>query len=211
MSAQAPRYYSDKTVLIVGAGCALGRVLALQLADVGTTVIVLDHDTTHLMQTASYDPTRIETLTIAPQATATIAKLGEIWEDEPIDLLVMLQPLSLPRRPGLAAKSSLLFLDALKLGLARAKGAVVSVIPAAGGDDDPVAQSAYAAMAQLARAMPRQLRETGVRANAISASADLCDSDPEQVADPVLFLGSEGARAINGALLPVGAQKSARN
>lgn len=113
-----------------------------------------------------------------------------------------------------------LFRAALPPLLARQHGRLIAVSSRAGVDPVPTL-SAYgvskAALNMLIRTLAAELKDTGVTANAVLPStintaqnrSGMPDGDaarwvrPEAIADLVLYLASESAQDINGALIPI--------
>lgn len=102
----------------------------------------------------------------------------------------------------------------------RGRGAIVNV-GATGGLRGGARTAAYSAakgtVLRLTESLSAELREHGINVNAVLPSildtprnrADMPDADvsrwvaPEALADVICFLGSDAARAVHGALLPV--------
>lgn len=195
--------FAEKTVVVIGAGCGYGAALARTLVTRGATVVALDSDEALILPLAHEAPDRIEPLTIALDSAGAIAKLGAIWADEPIYLLVMLQSLRMERRPGSAVKSMLLFARTFEPGLRAGGGSVVTLIRAADRDADPVRQSAEAAQMRLSSVLPDQLGAIGVRANTVRIAPSQIEPVLEASIEPVLYLGSDQAAHVHGSVLTV--------
>jgi NAD(P)-dependent dehydrogenase (short-subunit alcohol dehydrogenase family) len=117
-----------------------------------------------------------------------------------------------------ATRAALPFL--LKQGAARGSGRIVN-ITAAGAVSAGVGMGAYAAskaaVAKLTEALAMELKDSGITVNAIQPSTidtaanrrDMPDADfsrwvtPQQIAEAIVFLLSDEARAITGAAIPV--------
>lgn len=125
---------AGKTVLIAAAGCAVGVVLAQGLAQRGAQVIVIDREDRRCQALARLVPGRIETLALDVMRPRVCARLGDLWGDTPIDLLIHLQPLRLAGRLGAVTMAIPALTRALRPGLAVARGRVliVNAVPGAG-------------------------------------------------------------------------------
>ncbi|MFU8778044.1 MAG: hypothetical protein ACNA7M_10310 [Roseovarius sp.] len=127
-------HVEGKTVLIAAAGCAPGVVLAQGLARAGAQVIVIDREDRRCQALARLVPGRIETLALDVMRPAVCARLGDLWGQAPIDLLIHLQPLRMAGRLGAVTQAIPALSRALRPGLAAARGRVliVNAVPCAG-------------------------------------------------------------------------------
>ncbi len=149
------------TVLIAGAGCATGLDLAAMLAAKGASVIVLERSDARALALGRLDPARIETLTLDVFRPAACRRLGAIWAETPVDLLLHLQPLREPARPGAAVAAIPALTRALWPGLARGAGEVVILACASEADAAPETHAYDAALRAL---VPLMQAEAGGRA-----------------------------------------------
>ncbi len=152
---------SRKTVLIASAGCAVGGELAGRFAATGALVVVADHAERRALALARRAPGKIESLTIDCLRPGQCRRLGEIWGDTPLDLLVHLHPLRSPRRLGAAVAAIPALTRALMDGLALGEGLVLVGCRAASHDARPEARAFDAALAALA---PHMQTEAGTHA-----------------------------------------------
>lgn len=127
-------HVAGKTVLIAAAGCAPGVVLAQGLARAGAQVVVVDREDRRCQALARLVPGRIETLALDVMRPSVCARLGDLWEATPIDVLVHLQPLRMAGRLGAVTMAVSALTRALRPGLAAARGRVliVNAVPCAG-------------------------------------------------------------------------------
>ncbi|MET4128224.1 hypothetical protein [Roseovarius sp. MBR-6] len=190
------------TVLIAGAGCATGLDLAAMLAAKGASVIVLERSDARALALGRLDPARIETLTLDVFNPMPCRRLGAIWTDTPIDLLLHLHLLREPARPGAAVAAIPALTRALWPGLARGAGEVLILACAPEADAAPEAHAYDAALRAL---VPLMQAEAGAgarvnllrarRADARAAFRDVVAGWPGAVAPlgSVLDLGRGGA------------------
>lgn len=188
------------TVLIAGAGCAIGRDLAAMLVAQGASVIAIERSDTRALALGRLDPARIETLTLDVFNPMPCRRLGAIWAETPVDLLLHLHLLREPARPGAAVAAIPALTRALWPGLARGAGEVLilACIPEVGA-----APEAHAYDAALRALVPLMQAEAGGRArvNLLRARrADARASFRDAVA------GWPGAVAPLGSVLDLGAR-----
>jgi hypothetical protein len=165
----------DRVVVILAAGCAAGRSLALMAARVGGQVIVVDHDEAAVRTIAQCAPDRIEALRLDPLHPAQCRLFHEAWGDESLDLLICCHPLRAPHRLGAAAMAIPAVVQGLAGGLARGRGQVVMLHRAAGETDG----AGQRALVQAFEALPgymqsepwaKSLRISALRLPATGAS-----------------------------------------
>ncbi|MBW4972145.1 hypothetical protein KZZ08_00860 [Roseovarius mucosus] len=127
-------HVAGKTVLIAGAGCAAGVVLAQGLARAGAQVIVIDREDRRCQALARLVPGRIETLALDVLRPSVCARLGALWGQTPIDLLIHLQPLRMAARLGAVTLGIAGLSRALRPGLRAGQGRslIVNAVPCAG-------------------------------------------------------------------------------
>lgn len=130
---------SDKTVMIAAAGCDAGRCLADACAQAGARVVVLEQTASRARAVARARPDRIEALALNAMRPDHCDRLGAVWDATPLDLLLHLQPLRAPRRPGAAIAAIPALSRALLPGLGAGAGRVIVVFrapgPGAGAED----------------------------------------------------------------------------
>ena len=152
---------SQKTVLIVQAGCGVGADLAVAFSAAGARVIVVDHAERRTLALARHAPHRIESLTLDSLRPGQCRLLGRIWADEPLDILVHLHALRSPRRLGAAVAAIPALTRALLPGLARGEGQVIAACRAPRPDAQSEDHAFDAALLALA---PLMQKEVGGRA-----------------------------------------------
>lgn len=152
---------SRRTVLIAAAGCAAGGALAEGFAAKGAQVIVVDHVERRALALARRAPGRVESLRLDPLRPSHCRRLGEIWADVPLDLLVHLHPLRLPRRLGAAVAAIPALTRALGHGLEQGGGLVIVACRAPDKGAPPETHAFDAALTALA---PHMQAEAGRRA-----------------------------------------------
>jgi len=218
--------------MITGAAGNLGRAVAQAFASEGATLILMDHHEDHL-RSAYGDEGAGKRFALADLRDAlSVARalpagdridilcniaggfrMGQAvheTSDDTWDLML-----------GLNAKSVINCVRAVVPGmLAAGHGKIVNIAALAGlsGKANMGAYSASkSAVMRLTESMSAELRDKGINVNCILPStidtpqnrADMPKADPrrwvapEALADVVLFLASDAARAIHGAAIPV--------
>jgi len=224
--------FSGKTCLITGAAGNLGRAVAAAFAAEGASLVLMDHAEEHLRSAygaegqgrrfAVADLRDPQSVARALPAGARIDILCNIaggfrmgqavheTSDDTWDLML-----------GLNAKSVVNCARAVVPGmLAAGSGKIINVgaMAALSGKANMGAYIASkAAVIRLTETMAAELREKGINVNCILPSTidtpqnrkDMPKADPkrwvapEALAEVVLFLASDAARAIHGASIPV--------
>ncbi|SHM17939.1 hypothetical protein SAMN05443432_10589 [Roseovarius litoreus] len=196
--------FSGKTVVIAGAGCEVGIALAHGFGRVGARIVLMDREESTLLEVATLARDRIEPLALDPLRADLSAQFGEIWADEPLDILIHLQPLRHPDRLAAAMSS----IPALTRDLARAlkagQGRVIVLFSA----PTPLAGIDRALLDKALSALPGMLHDKlgvhGICCNALRLPAsvgDICSM--EALVSTVMFLCGPHGGAIGGALLPL--------
>lgn len=121
----------ESVVVILAAGCAVGRDLAQMVARAGARVVVVDSEEAEVNAIARLAPERIEALHLDVLNPSHCRIFCEAWGDEPLDLLIQCQPLRAPHRPGAAVQAIPAIAEGLAGGLARGRGCVVMLYRAA--------------------------------------------------------------------------------
>lgn len=224
--------FGGKTCLVTGAAGNLGRAVARAFASEGASLILMDHHEEHLRSVhggegagkrfALADLRDAESVVRALPAGTRIDILCNIaggfrmgqpvheTSDETWDLML-----------GLNAKSVINCARAAVPGmLAAGHGKIINIAALAGlsgkANMGPYSAS-KSAVIRLTESMSAELRDKGINVNCILPStidtpqnrADMPKADPrrwvapEALADVVLFLASDAARAIHGASIPV--------
>lgn len=224
--------FRGKTCLITGAAGNLGRAVAAAFASQGASLILMDHHDETLRsafgsedkgkQFALADLRDARSVAHALPAGARIDilcniaggfRMGHAVHETPDDTWELML--------GLNAKSVINCARAVVPGmLAAGHGKIVNIAALAGlsGKANMGAYSASkSAVIRLTESMSAELRDKGINVNCILPStidtpqnrADMPKADPrrwvapEALADVVLFLASDAARAIHGAAIPV--------
>jgi NAD(P)-dependent dehydrogenase (short-subunit alcohol dehydrogenase family) len=224
--------FRGKTCLVTGAAGNLGRAVAAAFAAQGAALLLMDHQQEHLRSAygaegegrrfALADLRDAQSVARALPAGARVDILCNIaggfrmgqpvheTSDDTWDLML-----------GLNAKSVVNCARAVVPGmLAAGQGKIVNIAALAGlaGKANMGAYIASkAAVMRLTETMAAELRDKGINVNCVLPSIidtpqnrmDMPKADPkhwvapEALADVVLFLASDAARAIHGASIPV--------
>ncbi len=224
--------FSGKNCLITGAAGNLGRAVAQAFASEGASLILMDHHDEHLRSAygdegagkrfALADLRDAQSVARALPAGTRIDilcniaggfRMGQPVHETPEDTWDLML--------GLNAKSVINCARAVVPGmLAAGHGKIVNIAALAGlsGKANMGAYSASkSAVIRLTESMSAELRDKGINVNCILPStidtpqnrADMPKADPrrwvapEALAEVVLFLASDAARAIHGAAIPV--------
>ena len=223
--------FSGKSCLITGAAGNLGRAVAQAFAAEGASLILMDHAEEHLRSAygAEADGRRfaIADLREAPSVARALSatrvdilcniaggfRMGQpVHEtsDETWDLML-----------GLNARSVINCARAVVPGMLAAGGGKIINVGAIAALSGKANMAAYiaskSAVIRITESMAAELREKGINVNCILPSTidtpqnrkDMPKADPkrwvapEALAEVVLFLASDAARAIHGASIPV--------
>jgi len=224
--------FGGKTCLITGAAGNLGRAVAKAFASEGASLILMDLHEEHLrsaygsegngLRFAPADLRDAQSVARALPAGARIDVLCNIaggfrmgepvheTSDDTWDLML-----------GLNARSVINCARAVVPGMLAAGGGKIINVGAIAALSGKANMSAYiaskAAVIRLTESMAAELREKGINVNCVLPSTidtpqnrkDMPKADPrrwvapEALADVVLFLASDAARAIHGASIPV--------
>lgn len=214
-----------KVVVVTGAGGALGRAVCAEATKHGARVIGVDRvagDNADVVKWITVD------LTSVSETVAALGKLRHVdglfhiaggfamgtsaWADDTSEWNEMFRLNVDTFRNALAA--------IVPIMIAQSRGSIVSV-GAASALQGRGAMSAYCASKRavmtITESLSAELRHKGINANSVLPSiidtpanrASMPDADfsqwvdPVALADTICFLGSDMARAIHGALLPV--------
>lgn len=197
---------SRKTVLIVAAGCAAGSELAEGFAAKGAQVIVADHVERRALALARRAPRLIESLALDPLRPSHCRRLGEIWGDTPLDLLVHLHPLRSPRRLGAAVAAIPALTRALGHGLMRGDGVVIVACRAPERGAPPETHAYDAALTALAPHMQAEARGR-VRVNVLRLAPGAGLAALLRAAGMLAEQGQDGPRGVVLDLAGAGAEE----
>jgi NAD(P)-dependent dehydrogenase (short-subunit alcohol dehydrogenase family) len=224
--------FSGKTCLITGAAGNLGRAVASAFAGEGASLILMDHHEEHLRSTfGSEGKGKVFALADLRDAQSVARALPDEAKIEILCNIAggfrMGQPVhettdaTWDLMLGLNAKSVMNCARVVVPGmLARGRGKIINIAALAGlsGKANMGAYSASkSAVIRLTESMSAELRDKGINVNCVLPSiidtpqnrADMPKADPrrwvapEALAEVVLFLASDSARAIHGAAIPV--------
>jgi len=224
--------FSGKTCLVTGAAGNLGRAVAGAFAAEGASLILMDHAEEHLRSAyggeaqgrrfAIADLRDAQSVARAIPAGTRIDILCNLaggfrmgqpvheTSDDTWDLML-----------GLNAKSVINCARAVVPGMLAAGSGKIVNIGAVAGLSGKANMGAYiaskAAVIRLTESMAAELRDKGINVNCVLPSTidtpqnrkDMPKADPrrwvapEALADVIVFLASDAARAIHGASIPV--------
>ena len=216
--------YSNKQVVVTGAGGGLGRVLVARLEELGAKVVKLDV----AFPPESTGNCQVVDLTSLEDTKKCFAGIGrvdavfniaggfamgmETWDesDEQWDAMFIINVKTL--RNSLKA--------VVPIMLKQGRGSIVNV-GAYGALSGAGAMSAYCAskstVMRLTESLSEEVKAKGINVNAVLPTiidtpanrAGMPDADPaawvapSDLANVLCFLGSEDAKAVHGALVPV--------
>jgi len=215
--------FEGKTCLITGAAGNLGRAVAAAFASAGASLILVDLDDKVLRSAYGRDDERKAFIGADLLDAASVTKAVATARFDRIDVLCNIAgpedvwELML----DLNAKSVINTARAVvpKM-LAAGYGKIVNIGAVAGlrgGAKMGAYSASKSAVIRLTESMSAELRDKGINVNCVLPSvidtpqnrADMPSADPrrwvapEALADVVLFLASDAARAIHGAAIPV--------
>ena len=195
---------SGKTVVIAGAGCEVGVALAHGFVRAEARVVLVDRHEAAILEVATLARDRIETLALDPLRSDLCQRFGEVWADEPLHVLVHLQPLRNPERLADALRS----IPALTRDMARAlragQGRVLVLFHAPvhlAGIDRRLLDRAMAGLPEM---LDDKLGAHGIRCNGLRLPDSLSQRGviQDRVATVTFLCGPSGG-AIGGAVLPL--------
>lgn len=220
-----------KKIAVTGAAGSLGAAVVHAVLDAGASVAAIDHAPIATTDRKDFHEFGGVDLSSAEAAEKTFAAIGEKLGG--LDALVNVAGTFRWEKieHGHLATWDLLFNVNLRTAVAasmaalpwlvQSKGGRIVNIGAAGAIKAGAGMGAYAAskagVFKLTEALAEELKDRNVTVNAILPTTidtpanrkDMPDADhsrwvkPEQIADVILFLLSDQARAVTGALIPV--------
>lgn len=205
------KIFAGRTVLLIGAGCDLGQVLAAGYASAGARVIAMDDDEARLLNRARQMPTQINTLKLNCLSDLQRNHFGSIWEDEPLDVLVHIQAVRHMDRPGEAITSVVEMTQMLARALKRGRGRVLILYPAIRAAD-PLHKQAFApGWARLAPLLDGVFAADGITVNGVQltpqvSTMDIAGPEATRIADAALMLTAPEPGRIGGSVLQLDAQ-----
>lgn len=196
--------FTDKTILLAGAGCAVGRLLAFAYASRGARVIAMDRDEALALEIATGNPARIEALKLDLMRDANCRLLGDIWQAEPVDVLIHLQPLREPHRMGAAIQAIPALTRQLQPALEAGSGRVLVLYCEAASEARAEGRTFATAFAHLVEHLNAEISQSGLTVNAIRVATD-CDGTvcDDLITAAAMFLTGPKARGAGGTVLLV--------
>lgn len=198
--------------MIAGADCAFGQAIAWALAHQGARGVLVGGDEAALRQTVQAAPDHLDHLVLDVLRPRACRLLGAEWGDEPLDMLIHVQALSSPGRPGAVIAAIPALTRALVTGLRAAdfpRVVIVCVAPFAQAQAEAWAYDR--AMQHLPQALQQELAWqdgqpgqgaiTAVRVS--NASMLQTDRGQASLAQTLLWLCQPQAQTVSGAVLPV--------
>lgn len=197
----ACRVSSGRTVIIAGAGCAAGSVLAHGFAEAGARVVVIDREETAVLPLAASAPDRIDALCLDILRPEMCRQFASIWDTEPLAALIQLQILRHGDRPAMAIRSVAEMARALQPGLAATGGQILYLCDSEA--EDATTQSFRGAFERLAPVLQRQAA-AGVAVTGLALPPGGLGAVGEAAfVQLVMALEDLPGAQIGGALLPV--------
>lgn len=157
--------FADKTVFIAGAACDLTWCLLPVLESANARAILMDMECTELMSMARRNVELLEPLPLRELSAANCKVVGEIWDAEPIDILIDMVSISSPQSGEKQLQISRTMLHAFEPALRAAEGCVISVVPKARRSDPVKLQVAEAGHLQLADLLAKRWADWSVTHN----------------------------------------------
>ncbi len=198
--------FYGKTVLLAGAGCPTGDALASGFANVGGRVIAIDRDERRVLGIAAHNPDRIDPLRLDVLVPDQTRMFANVWEAEPLDVLVHLQPLRHIDDLTSAIGSILTLSDHLRPGLKAGQGCIVVAFQET-PDAVKTFQGQYLpTLEQLARTLQPAFDGAGVTVNAICLPAQTDADVLHEFLRVITWLTAPSAPLIHSTLLRLKAQ-----
>jgi NAD(P)-dependent dehydrogenase (short-subunit alcohol dehydrogenase family) len=190
--------FDGRTILLAGAGCAAGAILARAFARAGGHVIIIDHDEPAILRIARADPARIDPLRLDLQNLAQVHHFAEIWQDEPLHGLIHLQPLRLQMWPGRAITSVVEVSAALRPALRAGEGRVLIVHETLPDTAQLNLLAFRGAMKGLASLLYETHVQDGIRFNALEVQGKRTPQTQRRFSKMALSLIARGGPPLDG-------------
>ena len=194
--------FENRTILMAGAACAAGAVLATFYARSGARVVLIDQDEAAILTIARRFPERIDALRFDVMRPDLCRRLGQLWEDEPISALIHLQALRSRTGPG----AHLTSIETLSLALAPGlggQGRVAILYPVPDGQS-AAGKAALAAYEAMPATLQDRLGGQGVLVNALRLPqvSGRAARQADLIHATAFLTRPDGAR-LGGAVLPL--------
>ena len=197
--------FGGRTILLAGAGCTTGASLALGFARAGARVIAVDHEEMPVMIMARQEPSRIDPLRLNLLDSLQRTQFADIWQDEPVHVLVHLQPVRHQDVPSTSIQSVLAMSDLLSPALQRGAGRELIVYRSLSPSAATEALAFQPAVEQLAGLLDRRSAVQGRCVNAMVLPADPRADDRRQITRTALWLTDPKGPPVWGSVICLGA------
>lgn len=192
--------HGEHRVLVVDACTGPGPALASGLAVRGARVVALGTDASGLRNLAGTCPGRIEPLAMTRLDKNSFARLGTAWGGAPLQVVINLMPLAVPRDVnGACAQLARLF-KATARGLIAGQGALINVVSIPADPLDLPATAMAGAFTTVHDALNATFKPRGLRAHLVILTANTPTAAPEALR----FLASPSARGMAPQTLRLG-------
>lgn len=195
--------------MIAGADCACGQAIATALTQHGGRGVVVGGDEDALRQTVKAAPNQLDHLALDVLRPRSCRVLGAEWGNEPLDVLIHLQALAVPTRPGAVIAGIPALTRAFVTGLRAVSCPRVLIACVAPSAQAPAEAWAYdSAMQHLPQALQQELAwppgQGAINVVRVSNASTLqTDRGQACFARTIAWLCQPQARAVSGAVLPV--------
>lgn len=189
-----------KTVVVLGADCALGHRLAIKFALQKARVVLVDRNVDRLDPLVRRFTHQIDTLPLPLNTTGTLEQFGEHWDEEPLDILINLYPLTRLSDPSAQTRVLVGIAQGFADGLAAANGVAMTVWQATALRDGRIARHAQdGALQNGTTALAQVLHNAGARGTSLRLAAEV---DPAEAAQTVLSLCGPAGVGLGPQALP---------
>ncbi|WP_371224456.1 hypothetical protein [Roseovarius sp. 2305UL8-3] len=198
--------FNGKTVVLAGAGCPAGDALASGFASAGARVVAIDRNECRVLDIAARDPERIDPLRLDILDPDQTALFANIWQDEPLNVLIHLQPLRHINDLAKAIPSVLSWNNRLSPGLKAGQSRVVVLFQDMPDAAKPRQRAFLPALERLARTLQSDFEGTGVTVNAVRLPAQSSATITTNLLRVVTWLTGPPSPHLSGSLLGLQAQ-----